>query len=321
MKTLMRSVNSPQGVRLLDRRAVPAQYDVLPVIPLPDGEERLVWVTNIFIASDLSEDRVSLADYPATSITYNFSLRCGLANSWLETLPTASNLWMLPYFPYWSQATVANGNLTFHTDVHYPYFSHLLTYRHEELRYYSITAPSGTSSDVVVHGYAEHPSGSVAVCPCFEAILDKSIKYSSQGPNQDGSTVGLTFRMTGVSEQMMNYHVDDFDFVSAAQRPVSVDAMRRQVTYAPAPAPAHTYSPIAYKENQVPKTSTSYFLDSYQADADYYYRGALMKRLGALTADHYLTADKLHRLQDDSVTIKHTPRLAKASVTLREVSA
>ena len=306
---------------MLDRRAVPTEYDVLPAIPLPDGQETLTWVTNIFIASDLSETRTSLTPYPATTITYNFKLRCGVTNSWLTNLPTASNRWMLPYFPYLSYGVVANGNLTFDTSIHYPYASYLLTFRAGELRYYAITTTSGNSSDVVVQGTADKPSGRVVIVPCFEAVLNQSIKYTDQGRSSDGSIVSLMFRMSGGSERTMNYHVDDFDFVSAVQRPATVEAMRRQVTYAPAPAPVHTYSPIAYKENQIPKTTVEYLFDSYRDGSDYAFRGALMKRLGAQTADHYLTTDKLHRLQDDRVTITYNSRVAKASAVLREVTA
>lgn len=306
---------------MLDRRAVPTEFDVLPAIPLPDGTETLVWVTNIFIASNLSETRNSLTPYPATTITYNFNLRCKIAKTWLAGLATASNRWMLPYFPYFSYGTITSGRLTFDSSVHFPYYKYLLIYRFGNLKYHAITTATNTSADVVVTGNIDLPDGRVAVAPCFEAILGKAIKYTYQGDNADGSTVSLTFRMTGESERVMNYHVDNFDFVSAVQRPISVDAERRQLTYAPAPAPAHTYSPNAYKENQVPKPSVEYLFDVRRDVADYYFRGAIMKRLGALTADNYLVADKLHRLQDDMIKIVYNAQTAKAMVTLREVAA
>lgn len=305
---------------MLDRRAVPIDYEVLPSIPLPDGIERLTWATNIFIASDLSETRVSLSPNPAITITYNFNLRCRLAKTWLATLPTAGSLWMLPFFPYFSPGVVANGTLTINANVHYPYTRYLLTYHSDQLRYYGLSTTAGNSSDVVVFGYAEHPSGEVLVCPCFEAVLDKTVKYTNQG-NVDGSTVSLTWRMAGQSEVDMTYHADSFDFVSAVQRPLTVDAQRKQVTFAPEPAPVHTYSPIAYKENQIPKTSASYFLNNYDREDSYNFRGKLMKGLGATTADHLLVADKLHRLQDDTVQINHNVRVSTASAVLREVTA
>ena len=321
-------VNSPEDV-LLDRRVIPTEWDVLPTIPLPDGEETLTWVTNIFIASDLSETRNSLTPYPATAITYNFSLRCKTAKTWLAGLPTATNKWMLPYFPYLSSGLVENGNLTFNTNVHYPYQDYLLTFSHGQLRYYGFSTSTNDSSDIAIHGVAENPSGPVVIVPCFEAILSTNIKYTDQGDNKDGSVVSLTFRMTGRSEQAMNYHVDQFDFINALQRPVNVDASRRQKTFAPRPAPPHTYSPNSYKETQVPKPSVEYWLnyldDTIRPIGDtrsaYAFRGALMKRLGAYTADNYISADKLHRIQDDVVKIKYTAQVAKGATMMREVAA
>lgn len=313
---------------LLDRRAVPTYYDVLPAIPLPDGEETLTWVSNIFIASDLSETRTSLTPYPAITVTYNFNLRCSIAKTWLASLPTAQNRWMLPYFPYLSQGTVANGNLTFDTNVHYPYDSFLLTFSYGRLRYYGISTASGNSSDVVIYGVAENPTGKVVVCPCFEAIMTDNVKFTDQG-GVDGSLVSLTFRFTGGAEQAMTYHADTFDFINTVQRPVETEVGRRQATFAPKPAPVHTYSPIAYKENQVPKLSVEYwltYLDDQQQPVSgdrsaYAFRGVLMKGLGAVTAGNYVVSDKLHRVQDDVVNIKYDNRIARGATVMREVAA
>ena len=310
---------------LLERTAISQSYDVLPVIPLPDGVEELTWATNIFIAADLTETRVSLSPYPAIKITYNFKVNCQ-SRSWLQSLPTSTNnYWQLIYFPYSSPATIRNGVLTIANEggVFYPYQQFIAIYDRSHLSYYPVSSSTGTSETVVIntqHGTVVHPDGEVIVAPCFEALIAPNIKYQDLG-NLDGHTVSLTFRMSGPAERRMTYHVDSFDFVGAVQRPLSVDARRHQSTYSPPPAPAHTYSPIARLENQVPKSNVTYWLDYHTTRDDYAFRGSLMKGLGAATAGHYLTADNLHRLQDDKVSIRYGLRVAKASTVLREVSA
>ena len=314
---------------LLNRDEIDEKYSVLPFLPLPRATEQITWVTNIFVSADLSERRNSLARYPAIRITYEFVITPD-TRDWLDELITsAKNEWVLPYFPHMTFGRRLPSGQIIITSVgghDYPYHKYCCVYSSARMIYKEITTTAGNSSDVRLSS----PIGSglfnseqqLFVAPCFVAILHPVFSYNDVGPYRYGGSVKLTFRMTAESEQAMTYDVDDFDFINSAQQPLSVSMNRRQLSFAPKPAPAHTYTPNVYRKNQTPKTRTTFWLnyDNFVRQ-DYQFRGAIMKRLGSQTADHYLNNQILHRISDDMVTIAYDLGRAKATTMLREVVA
>ena len=320
---------------IVDRTAVPADYEVLPLVPLPTATETLTWCTRVFIAADLSESRQSLADYPAITIDYEFVLKPS-TQSFLDTLSTAKPNWLVPFFPHYTRATfipaVLRGVIygpfarrhSFGSPAaYYPYQTYCVVYDRTRMVYCLTGNPAPGDSDLVLSAPSTFQPWTepLFVAPAFVAQLQPQIRYVDVGDCRWGSRVGLTFRMSAEAEQALTYHVDDFDFISVAETPLNVSADRRQADYMPKPAPAHAYVPVAYQEDQTPMINTSYFLTYHESVRDdYYFRGAMMRRLGGYTADNYITNTKQHRLADDTVAISYDLGRANAAVTMRQVT-
>lgn len=316
---------------LVDRSEVPAKYSVLSILPLPQAKEQLTWTTNIFIAADLSESRVALTQYPAITITYNFVLN-SINRSFLESLITAKNEWVIPYLPHSTPAVVVGDDLLVGSvnGIYYPYYKYYLALTREAMVYRSISSPAGDGSAVALTEMIDPPYFDMVkqvtsyklIAPCFVAQLMTQIQYTDLGRCMDGSTVSLVFRMSGESEKAMTYHQDNFDFVNSLQRPVQVQAMRHQSSFAPAPAPAHTYTPHARTREQIPKVTATYWLEytDYNRE-DYVIRGYFMGGHGSRVSGHYIDDTKLHRIENDTLVINYDLRVAKATAMMREVAA
>ena len=325
------------------RTEIDDQYSVLEYLPLPQAVETLKWVTNVFVAADLSETRRSLADYPAITISYSFVLQPKSdpkASRFFEELAsstTAKNVWVLPYFPHMTQGWILRDGGLAVTSVgggNYPYDKYCCIYNRERMVYRKITSRTGNSSTIAFesgHPITEFGVGAtpnVFVVPCFLARIASSFNYSDVGVYRYGGKIMLSFRMLGDSERAMTYHVDDFDFVDALQAPLKVTMARRQANFAPPPAPANVYTPNVYMKNQTPIVNANYWLnyDNYTRQ-DYFFRGAMMKRLGSFTSDYYVSprpvnsndSDIKHRIEDDTVRISYDLGVAKATVRMRQL--
>ena len=305
------------------------KYSVLEVLPLPTATEELVWVTNIFIAADLTERRQSLANYPAISITYTFVLTPNNRDFIADLVSRAHNEWVLVYLPHMTRGRVlANGQVAVVSagGNSYPYHQYCCVFTSTDIYYLPITTNAGNSSDIVLVDPLPLSSffvgQTVFVAPCFIAQISSKFNYSDVGPFRYGGRLKLTFRMSGESEEAMTYHVDDFDFIQAVQSPLNIGVARRQSNFAARPSPAHVYTPHAYRQGQTPIVSATYWLnyDAYTRQ-DYNFRGAMMKRLGSLTADNYIDTTSLHRLSDDKIVINYDLGVAKASTSMRKVNA
>ena len=320
---------------LVNRTAISDDYEILPLVPLPTATETLTWCTRIFIAADLSESRQSLADYPAITIEYEFVLKPS-TQSFLESLPTAKPYWVIPFYPHYTSATyipaVLRGviygpfarRLGFGSPAtYYPYGDYCVMYDRTQMIYFRTDNPPAGVSDLTLLDPLQlftfrQPT---FVAPAFVAQIDPQVRYLDVGDCRWGSRVGLTFRMSAAAERALTYHVANFSFIAAAESPLNVAVNRRQADFMPKPAPASAFTPVAYKANQVPIVNTSYFLTYHETTRDdYYFRGAMMRRLGGFTADNYLTSAKKHRLADDRVSIVYQDGRANASVSMREVT-
>ena len=210
---------------LLDRSEIDDRYSVLPYVPLPQAVEELKWVTNIFVSADLTETRRSLADYPAITITYQVVLTPD-TRVWADSLyAVARNTWILPYYPHLTTGRVLrSGQLVVASPGghSYPYHEYVCVYTNERMVYRKITTQSGDSTDInLINPVTDFQSGqSVFVVPCFKANINSNLQYQDVGPYRYGGSVTLKFRMTGDSEQVMTYKVDEFDFISAVQTPL-----------------------------------------------------------------------------------------------------
>lgn len=312
---------------LLDRNDIEMKYSVLPYVPTAQATEELNWVTNIFVSADLTEQRTSLAQYPAMKVTYRLVVTPD-NRFWLNGLYGQDrNEWVLPYFPHLSTGRVLSGGQIVISSAGghaYPYANYCCVYNQDHIVYREIFAQHGDGSDVLLlNPLTQFRTGTpVFVAPCFTAFINPKISYRDLGPNRYGGSVNLQFRMTGESEKALNYHVDEFDFIEAAQIPLNTNIARRQLSFAPQPAKAHAYTPNAYRENQTPMTRVTYWLDYDNFNRlDYTFRGAFMKRLGSFTAGNYLNSTTLHRIEDDKITINYDVGVAKAQVMMREVAA
>ena len=318
----------------VDRAAVDNRYTIMPVMPLPTAIEYLEWVTNIFISSDLSETRTALAPYPSISITYLFEV--GLSNrDWLASLVTEGqqpadnprNEWVLPYFPHAMAGRVSSGNLTpvpvtdpvngFQADNYAFGDYYLLFDRHRFI--YGRLATSGTP---LVQTTAFSEDDEVWIVPCYVAYIDPKVKLEDFGKCRYGHRVTITFRMTGESEQIMTYQTTKFNWQDALQAPLKTQTYRHQSDFTPQPARPNVYTPVAYLEQQQAITTATYWME-YDSDIrqEYAFRGMFMRGLGSFTADNYLQTNKLHRLEDDMVTINYNQGAVIGKVKMREVSA
>ena len=312
----------------VDRANIDNKYSIIPAMPLPTATETLEWVTRIFISGTLSETRTALAQYPAITINYKFQL--GLGNRpWLETLAMEAQLpstnprneYVLPYFPHGMPATVSGNTLTANTAVdpvnsltaiRYPYNRYYLKYDRYRFIYDQLPITAAPFRD----------GDEVWITPCFVAFIDPAVVLEDLGKCRHGHKVNLLFRMTGESERLMTYTVDNFNFMDALQSPLDSKVTRHQTSFMPLPAIPNTYTPVAYQASQQRITDVDYWLEYDQKiRQDYTFRGIWMKNLGSYTAGNYIETGKLHRLVRDRITIKYDLGAITASGQMREVAA
>lgn len=312
---------------LVDRTEVDSQYSVLTHVPLPDATEQLMWTTNIFIAMDLSETRTDLSVYPAMTITYTFSLSCS-NRSLFTGIETDSNQWLIPYYPHLTQARDDASGTHPIGGVLYPYYRWAMFLTRNEMVFKQVQASHNALVTDFVNPVdstvfsALKQSDEIYVAPCFFAQIKPQVTYSDVGKYVDGSTVSLTFRMTAESERELNYHVATFDHLAALQRPLATNLMRHQSDFSYKPAPSYTFTPFARRQDHTPKVTANYWLNYNRTTRDdYAFRGFWMQALGSKTAGHYIDSTKLHRIENDLITIKYDKGKAIATVTMREVAA
>lgn len=313
---------------LVDRANIDSRYTIMPAMPLPTATETLEWVTRIFIASNLRENRTALAQYPAISIDYQFEVNLA-TRGWLTSLAeeaqapatTARNEWVLPYFPHGRRGIVASGNRLTARNIqdeinnispatNYPMGQYYLKY--DRYRFFYDRTPMTASPFNV--------GDEVWVVPCFIAYINQNISLVDLGKCRYGHKVNLSFRMTGESERLMTYRVANFDFLDALQSPLDTKITRHSSSFNPRPAIPSVHTPVAYKERQQPTVAVKYWLEYDEfIRQEYAFRGYFMQHLGAFTAGHYVDNNKLHRLADDKLTIKYAQGALEATATMREV--
>ena len=302
---------------MLDREAIDDSYSVLTSLPLADAREELKWTTNIFIASDLSETRLALADYPAITVTYSWNLRAA-NRELIDTIMTEKVTWMLPYLPHLTNCAIVNGVAVPETiaGVSYPTAEHYLVFSRGHLVY-------RLASDMDVSMFEGITDAvQVWVVPCYPAHIQPTLSWMDVGKCRDGSTIDLMFRLTGDAEKALTYESEEFDFLDALQKGVETEATRRQKNYAPVPARSHVYVPFARKPSETPMVSCRYLLEySPYVREDYAFRGVFMRIKGSAEAGHFVNEDTLHRIEDDMVTINYQQGMAIASVLMRQVEA
>ena len=298
----------------IDRDAINEKYTVLTFIPQYEAQEELQWATNIFIASDLSETRRSLSQYPAISIRYSLNLQLDNRDFLFKVLSAEEihNEWILPYFPHSTSASSSGGSLTIPSvdNITYPYHEYYLSYTRNKLVYKQVSDMSTEFSD----------EEEIWVAPCYRAFIIPQLTTVDLGKCRWGHEVVLSFRMAGDSEKVMTYHSDSFDFHDTVQIPVKTQQVRHQELFQYVPAMAHTNTPTAARQNQTPVVEAKYFLkyDDYYRE-DYPFRGVFMKGLGALTADSFVYEDLTHRLATDKLTIVYHQGYALATAMMRQV--
>ena len=309
---------------LFNRVEVPDEYAVINRMPLPTASEQLMWTTNIFISSDLTEVRRPLSASPAITITYNFILNCH-SRPLLELAVNEPNQWLIPYFPHYSRGAniggvavpaSVNNNMYPYGDYWLAWNSYAMVYRHIDNLALADPTVTITEYDKIIN------SDEFWIAPCFVAVIDPSIGYTDVGQYRAGSQIALKFRLSGASETAMVYNVDSFPFADNVKTPVKVEYKRNEATFMPKPSGIHSYNPVAKMKDSTAIINATYWLDynDFQRD-DYPFRGVFFKGQGSYTAGHYYDENTLHRLEDDIVNINYDRGLSQAIVRLREVAA
>ena len=316
---------------MVDREEIDSKYSVIPFIPQYGAKEQFKWATNIFIAADLSEDRMSLGPYPAITITYNVTLQQHNREFLFDLLsPTRlKDEWVVAYFPQGTRATVLPDGLGGNVlsigriaGAPYPYGDYRLIYTRQQMIYQPhddnpipTIIPRNPPIEL-------HPDQEIWVCPCFTGFIYPSLTTTDFGKCRYGHTVTLTFRMTAESEAKMNYEADSFDFYDALTVPLKTTINRKQQVFEYMPAPLHSYSPFSHTSTQTPIVEAQYFLHYDHAERqDYAFRGVFMKGLGAYTADNYVWPEVKHRLSTSSMTLTYDQGFCKAVAHMRQVPA
>ena len=302
---------------MLDRTAVDEKYSVLEQIPTIPVTERLVWATNIFVASNLKEYRRALTNYPATTLSYSFNLR-NINRTLFTEIMEKKATWMLPYMPHITDCAIVNGIAipTTINGVTYPSAEYYLVFSRGHLVYRK-------ADHMDVSAVDEFVDTELLITPCHKAVIDPRLSWIDEGECRDGATMTLSFRMTGDSEKALTYdYTEEFDFRDALQRGIEVQAARHQRNYAPKPSGIYTYQPRARMADEAPMLACRYLLefDEFTRE-DYAFKGKFMTGKGAFTADNYVNDDTLHRLEDDTITIEYQQGIAIALANMREVEA
>lgn len=302
---------------MLNRDAIDDKYAVFDYLPTAFAREELKWTTNIFIASDLSETRVALADYPAITITFSWNLRAA-NRELIDMIMNEKVTWMIPYLPHLTDCSIVNDVAVPQTigGVTYPTSEHYLVFSRGHLVYREASDMNVSMFDGIVNAVQSW------VVPCFTAHIQPELSWMDVGKCRDGSQIDLTFRMTGDSEKALTYQSNEFSFFDALQTPLEVEASRRQKNYAPVPARSHVYVPFARKPTETPMVNCRYLLEYGPfVREEYAFRGYFMDIKGAAMADHFVNENTLHRLENDMITIEYQQGIAIASAIMREVAA
>ena len=306
---------------MLDRDAVEEKYSVLEHMPTAMATEELTWATNIFVASDLTEYRVPLAEYPAIRVTYNFNVRNVNRTLFTEIMEKEAT-WMLPYLPHLTNAGIVNDEAVPTTidSVTYPPAEYYLVFSRGHLVYRKATDMDVSAFEGITDAVQ------VWVVPCYEAVIEPRLSWMDVGKCRDGSTMSLVFRMKGDSEKALTFKYDNpdepFDFIDSLQTPLQVEAARHQRNFAPTPSGIYTYKPRARMPDEATTVQCRYLLEySGFIREDYPFKGTFMAGRGPFTADNYVNEDELHRLEDDRVVIEYQQGIAIANVLMRKVAA
>lgn len=303
---------------MLNRDAIDDKYSVFDYLPTAYATEELRWTTNIFIASDLSETRVALADYPAITITFSWNLRAANRELIDMIMTEKKTTWLIPYLPHLTDCDIVNGKAVPQTigGVTYPTSDHYLVFARGHLVYREATDMDVSMFDDIVN------ATELWVVPCFLAHIQPQLEWVDVGKCRDGSLIDLSFRMTGDSEKALTYQSNEFSFLTALQTPLEVEATRRQKNYAPIPARSHVYVPFARKASETPMVNCRYLLEYNQfTREEYAFRGYFMDIKGSAMADHFVNENTLHRLENDTITIEYQQGMAIATAIMREVVA
>ena len=314
---------------VLDRSVISDQYSVLESLPIPEAQETLTWCTNIFIAASLDEIRESLTNYPAIEIDYTFELTPDTRLFVQKLQEQAKTEWVIPYLPHLTYATVERGvltNVAGHGSPakYYPYLDRCFIFDNYNLVYCNCTTTTGTGEGLTVTAPTTLPNfvPPVFICPAFVAYISPGFNYRDEGPFKYGGELNLLFRLTAEAERAMTYKVDDFGFLDAIQSPMQTTGNRRQKNFYPKPAPAYAYRPVAHEPAQTEMVDATYFLCyNHEERHDYFFRGAMMKRLGSLMHDTYVETGKQHRLVDDQLTINYHQGWAEGKAKMRLVTS
>ena len=307
----------------LDRTVIDDSYSVLPFIPAVPAKETLQWCTNIFISAVLSETRSALADYPAIMIVYTIVLTPD-TRAFVETLPeTAKSDWVVPYFPHITSATQADDRSVTISSIegstYYPYDEFCVLYDYHNLVYCKVDK---TTKAIIEPASLPRFGYPMFAVPAFKAQITPMMEYQDVGAFRYGGELKLEFRMKASGERAMTYHVDDFDFATAANAPLAVKINRRQSNFTPKPSGAYAYRPVAYRAEQTVEIETTFFLCYNEKDRhDYPFRGVLMQGLGSRVARDYLGDGFVYRLADDKVDITYNQGHALAKTILRRVQS
>ena len=287
---------------LLNREDIPTQYDVLPLLPLPNAIEVIEWATNIFIASDLSEKRTALTNIPSIKLTYNFVLNCS-SRTLINNIYKSKNEWLIPYLPYFTR-----GNFTI-DGKDYPKTDYYVLWNKSSMVYKTHDNDDNTA-DITASVYW--------TAPCVVAYIKPSVSFNDVGRNRAGSTVSIEF--TIANEQQLIISADSFDFINKLQSPIREQLKRQQTLWQPMPARAHTYTPYARMREETPIVDATYRLlyNDYQRD-DYSFKGYWFNHLGSFSAGNYVDANKIHRIEDDKIIINYGWGAIDARLRLREL--
>ena len=303
---------------MLDRTAIDTEYSVLEQMPTIPVTEQLVWCTNIFVAADLTEYRRALTDYPAMTLTYPFSLRNVNRTLFTEILEKEAT-WIIPYMPYMTVCGVVNGTAVPSTvnNISYPSADYYLVFSRGHMVYRNANDMDVSAFDGITGAM------DVWVAPCYKAVIDPRLSWLDEGECRDGSTMTLSFRLTGGSEKQATYeYTDEFDFRDSLQRGLEVTAARHQRNYAPKPSGIYTYQPRARMADEATMIDCRYLLEFHDGDReDYYFKGKFMAGKGSATADNYVEDGTLHRIEDDAMMIEYQQGIAIATIKMREVAA
>ena len=303
---------------MLDRSVIDDKYSVLEQIPTIPVVEQLTWTTNIFVASDLTEYRQSLTDYPATLVTYNFNLR-NVNRTLFTTILDKKSTWIIPYMPQMTRCGIVSDQAipTTISGVDYPRAQYYLVFSRGHLVYRDASDMDVSTFDGIIN------ATQAWVAPCHEAVIEPRLSWVDEGECRDGSNLSLSFRLAGDSEKALTYEYnEEFDFRDALQRGIEHFAARHQRNYAPPPSAVYTYQPRARMADEATTLDCRYLLEYDDVTReDYGFKGKFMTGKGAATADNYVEENKLHRLENDIITIEYQQGIAIATATMREVSA